>query len=389
MSTINTLHEANHALDLWEPRRVLTLDAARKHSARVGFVRKILLGLCALILAVLIYFFLKTSKHSPAPTPQAYAVKMVNPTYKGRMSDGEPYRLSADFATRNTQTPEIVELERPILHFVNQSGALELGTTPSESTILAYYGLFNNAKQIIELEKNVHITMADGNVCLTSHTRLFLQAKRAEGDKAIDCMGAFGQASGNAYEINQQYTEFVFKNGMNAQLISKSPPQTNTNLRGSNSASNAPSVLSFGGDAPIDILAQKAVYKGSIILLSGSAHITQGEAEIFADSIDVFRTELPPALEQGKYGDINKLVAVGGFKYVGKQNTITGDKGVYEQDKNIITVTGNVVFSQNNNDFVGSDELIYDLTTKSMRFAGKCLGEKCKDSDRVAVVTGN
>jgi len=38
-------HSASEALGLWEPKRTLTLAAARRHSARIRFLRRLLICL--------------------------------------------------------------------------------------------------------------------------------------------------------------------------------------------------------------------------------------------------------------------------------------------------------------------------------------------------------
>jgi len=48
---------ASDALGLWEPKRTLTLEAARKHTARIKVMRYVLLAICAGLAAYLVYEF--------------------------------------------------------------------------------------------------------------------------------------------------------------------------------------------------------------------------------------------------------------------------------------------------------------------------------------------
>ena len=68
---------ASDALGLWEPKRTLTLEAARKHSARIKVLRYILLTLCAALAAYLIYEFATQSKNVIVEDNPTESVKMV------------------------------------------------------------------------------------------------------------------------------------------------------------------------------------------------------------------------------------------------------------------------------------------------------------------------
>jgi lipopolysaccharide export system protein LptA len=147
--------------------------------------------------------------------------------------------------------------------------------------------------------------------------------------------------------------------------------------------------VSFGGDEPIDVKAERAAYKGPKTVLSGDVEIVQGSSRINANEMDLLRKQLSED-DQGlvKYGNINLIIAKGKFKYITPQNSVVGDKGVYERDKNIITVTGNVTFTQDSGNTVSGDKLIYDLTTNRARFDSNCEGQTCADDERVNITIG-
>ncbi|NNC38493.1 MAG: LPS export ABC transporter periplasmic protein LptC [Acidimicrobiales bacterium] len=215
MSTTSVNDKPNgdgHALQYWEPRRALTLDAARRHSIFVRRARYLLLGFALLLVAMLIWYFINAPKPM-TPTGNAEEnVKMINPVYKGRTSDSLPYRINADEAVRYFARPDEVNLSNPVLNFLREEGA-------PESVIVAASGLYNNATQVLELRQEVQLNTDNGYQCQTSHARVFVKSKRIEGDEPISCSGEFGTVLGNAYEINDDYTEFVFKNGMTGHII--------------------------------------------------------------------------------------------------------------------------------------------------------------------------
>ena len=102
----------------------------------------------------------------------------------------------------------------------------------------------------------------------------------------------------------------------------------------------------FGGDAPIKVLAEQATYEGGLTVLVGNVDVTQGTARIRSDKMNIYRAEAANETSSLKLGTVNRIDARGNFRYTTPDNNVTGDKGVYERDKGIITVTGNVKVTQ-------------------------------------------
>ncbi|PHR92576.1 MAG: hypothetical protein COA69_06990 [Robiginitomaculum sp.] len=380
--TIASTQNDGKLAEFWEPRRALTLDAARRHSAFIRIARRALLGSAALLAATLVWYFIRTPKAMTLTPSPDETVKMVNPIYKGRTADGSPYRITANDAIRFIQNPDEVKLAQPILNFLRTDGA-------KESVVLAVSGLYDSKNQILNLNQDVKLDTDDGYRCKTGHSRIFVKEKRIEGDGGIDCTGTFGKAAGNGYEINDGYTEFVFKDGMVAQFI---PNEADDALRGLStiglaSTSKGPKA-SFGTDRPVDVSADRGVYRGPKTVLTGNVDVRQEDARILADQMDLVR-EIEWENEDGtiKYGNVNRIVAVGNFKYTNPESTVTGNKGVYERDKNTITVTGNVRYTQASGNSVTGCSLVYDLMTNRASFDGRC-GQDTKQNGRVTIKTG-
>jgi len=158
-------------------------------------------------------------------------------------------------------------------------------------------------------------------------------------------------------------------------------------------AGDARAQVSFGNDSPIHVKADKATYRGAKTILSGNVSVKQKDTTILADRMDLHRaeeasSEAPVDNGSVKLGNINRIVAVGNFKYITSENRVTGDKGVYERDKEIITVTGNARFVQNNGNTVTGSKMIYDLNTNRAKIDGSCTGRNCKNNDRVKINIG-
>lgn len=204
-------HEVSEALGLWEPKRTLTLEAARRHSQRIKIIRLVLIGLAGLLIIALVWQFTNQSSGPPIADNPDEAVKMINPRYSGRTDDGLPFFLTAAEAVRTTSNEKVVELVKPVLHFYREAGV-------DESLIVAETGTYDDVEKILNLRTTVNLTTDDGTECVSTHARIFARTKKVEGDEPIKCDGAFGKVNGNAYEILENYTVFVFKNGMDAVL---------------------------------------------------------------------------------------------------------------------------------------------------------------------------
>jgi len=220
-----------HALAHWEPRHVLSLDAAKRHSSFIQNARLVLVAFSGILLLILLWYFISAPKPRPQEDNPDETVKMINPVYKGRTADNLPFRITADEAVRFLQSPDDTKLLNPVLSFLRSSEV-------EESMVLALTGLYNSETQVLELRQEVHLKTDDGYDCQTSHARIFVKGKRIEGDEAISCTGQFGRVAGAAYEINDNYSEFMFKGGMTALIVPKKtngalvPADTVSPLRG-------------------------------------------------------------------------------------------------------------------------------------------------------------
>jgi len=213
--------KVSEALGLWEPKRTLTLEAARRHSARIKRIRQILIGLAVALAVVLMTQFLTQNTAIIVEDDPNESVKMTNPRYSGRTKDGLPFWLTADAAIRTSQNSTEVDLVNPVLNFLRNSGV-------EKSVITAASGQYDDVTQVLNLVTDVDLKTDDGYHCITTHARIFARDKRIEGDKPIECQGSFGNVNGNQYEILDAYSVFVFKGGMDAFLESDATPPPET-----------------------------------------------------------------------------------------------------------------------------------------------------------------
>lgn len=380
-STSSRDNSVADALGLWEPKRTLTLEAARRHTLRIKNLRKVLIGLAGLLVLFLIFQFVGSgTKTFDDPNPTE-SVKMVNPRYSGRTSDGLPFYLTADTATRKMANRTEVALIKPVLEFIRAEDA-------ASSFVLADTGTYDDVKKILNLRTDVNLETDDGYMCDTTHARIFARDKRLEGDEPIACVGNFGTVNGRAFEINDNYKEFVFKDGMDA-VIRQDPAKVTSTDEGS-SRSEGQTSFAFGGDGPINITADRAVYIGGQTDLSGDVVVTQDGATIYSDTMNIFRQEATSEADGSlRLGEVNKIIATDNFRYKTAENDVTGNRGVYERDKNLITVTGDVLVKQPGGNTAKTDKLTYNTITETIRFSGNCQGRDCGAGGRTRVVIQN
>ncbi len=209
-------HQVSEALGLWEPKRTLTLEAARRHSKRIKLMQRVLMAVSACLVLYLVFQFATQGKTIIIEDNPTESVKMINPRYSGRTDDGLPFYLTALSATRMLTNRTEVMLEKPVLEFLRDNGA-------SASFINADTGTYDDVNKVLNLRTAVDLKTDDGNFCVTTHARIFAREKRIEGDERIECKGNFGIVNGNAYEINDNYKVFVFKSGMDAVINQETP----------------------------------------------------------------------------------------------------------------------------------------------------------------------
>ncbi len=380
MSTASTISQSpdrrvSEGLGLWEPKRALTLEAARAHTQRIKLMRYVLIGLSVVLVGILIWQFLSDRGGFDPISDPTESVKMVNPRYSGRTGDGLPFYLTADTAVRRMEDRNTVLLQKPVLEFIRTRGA-------ESSAVIAKTGSYNDMDKVLELNTDVNLQTDDGNSCDTTHARIFNVEKRIEGDEPIDCTGGFGQVSGQTYEIQDDYKTFVFKNGMVARLERGSDVADSTPID-----TDAEFDFSFGGSGPVDIVATTGIYKGNFTDLEGNVRIDQEGSIITADQMDIFRVQQDGAVEGSvKLGAIQKIDAEGNFRYITAENDIRGSKGVYEREKSLMTVTGDVIVVQPGGNRYEAQKLTYNTKSGAVRFSGKCLGQNCDAGERVAII---
>jgi lipopolysaccharide export system protein LptA len=145
------------------------------------------------------------------------------------------------------------------------------------------------------------------------------------------------------------------------------------------SVPNALQGFSQNKDQPVKIEAASLEVrdKEKIATFSGNVVVTQGDTTMKCKSLIVhydtdsksssgMKTAQPGP---GGNSSIKKLEALGGVFVTQKDQTATGDKGLFDMKSNSITLSGNVLITQNQNVLKG-ERLVVDMTTGAARVEG-------------------
>ena len=380
-------HAASDALGLWEPKRALTLSGARKHTQRIALLRKTLIGISFTLIALLMFYFATQSSEMVIPDDPDTSVRMINPRYSGRTSDGLPFYLTSETATRQLEDRNAVSLINPVLEFIRADEA-------ASSFVKADGGSYDDINKILDLRtdkslpedvrQNVILETDDGYRCVTSHARIFARNKRIIGEDPIRCTGNFGTVNGTSYEILDNYRTFVFKNSMDG-IINRDGDNA-AGLRGplETEATRARPVFGFDGNGPINVKAEQATYYGGTTDLMGDVVVVQDGSTIYSDEMKILRDRAENASPDSlRLGAVREIIGTGSFRYVSEDNDVRGDRGIYEHDQSRVTVTGNVTVVLPNGNTVSTDRLVYDTVTETIHFSGQCRG--CDNNGRLAI----
>jgi lipopolysaccharide export system protein LptA len=121
----------------------------------------------------------------------------------------------------------------------------------------------------------------------------------------------------------------------------------------------------------IDAASLEVRDKDKVATFSGNVRVVQGDTTMRCQSLMVFYEggdkAAPGAMKAATPGpggqqSISRLEAKGGVVVTQKDQTATGDTGLFDMRKNTITLLGNVVVSQGTNVLRG-ERLLVDMTT--------------------------
>ena len=167
--------------------------------------------------------------------------------------------------------------------------------------------------------------------------------------------------------------------GANAQSAKPSAPSAPRNPPANLGPPNALQGFSQNRSQPVQIEAATLEVrdKDKMATFSGNVHVIQGDTDMRSRTLVVFyeadanaKTGVKAAQPgPGGSSQIRRLEANGNVIVTQKDQTATGDKGIFDMRANTVTLVGNVVISQGQNVLRG-ERLVVDLANGVSRVEG-------------------
>ncbi len=128
---------------------------------------------------------------------------------------------------------------------------------------------------------------------------------------------------------------------------------------------------------PLDITAERLEMKQKEgrAIFKGAVKVVQGDMTLSSETLTVFYK----TVENEEKPAITRLDALGSVTLVSKTETLSGDWGVYDVGRRLITLGGNVTFKQGENTLKGQ-RLEFDLVSGLAKLDGQ---ENKSDDGRV------
>lgn len=190
------------ATDLWEPRRQLSLEAARQRSARLSTLRLVFVALAAASFCS-IFVFMALNAVGAGVAAQALntddAQRMENPRFVGRTANGQRYVITAKSAIRKDGA-EVVVLDTPIYE------EAETGRR-----MLSVRGIYDPRARTVQLEGNVNFAGRDGQGFESTNATIDAENGIIRGERAIRGAGPLGAVRSDTYEIGNDGRTIILR----------------------------------------------------------------------------------------------------------------------------------------------------------------------------------
>jgi lipopolysaccharide export system protein LptC len=201
---------AAHPADFdWEPKRALTLRAARRRSRLIALLRRFFVAAAGAALASVFVFMGLYAVEGGFRADQYTAsepLRMLNPRFIGRTEQGGPYQLSAEVAERAPGENQPIELIAPVYR------------TEAGTIMLAPRGIYDEDAQTVVFDGEVLFADRGGNRFTTPHMLVDLEAGTLTGRGGVTGAGPLGVLQAESYELRDSDRALVLRGGVRGQI---------------------------------------------------------------------------------------------------------------------------------------------------------------------------
>jgi lipopolysaccharide export system protein LptC len=185
---------------------------ARVHSRLVRLLRVVLplimVGIIGLLVALVVAHAVRrqAAARKDASTP----IRMVNPHFFGRDSQGRAFTLGAQQASRDETSFQTVLLIDPSIT-MDVNG-------PSPSTLTADSGVFHEDTRILFLRGHVHATNTKQSSFATDEATVNTRTGEVVGGAPLSSQSQLGNLTSSRFNVYDKGDRVVFKGGVHARL---------------------------------------------------------------------------------------------------------------------------------------------------------------------------
>jgi lipopolysaccharide export system protein LptC len=186
----------------WEPKRQLTLEAARRRSKQISTLRLIFVGLASASFSA---FFGFMTLHAALggfggadELTEVESLKMISPRFSGRTGGGALFDVTAVTATRRGPQSDLIDLDSPVY-------------AAKDRKVTARTGVYDQAKRTVDLSGDVVFTDASGNTFTSTQAFVDAQANTVRGTRAIRGEGPLGSVRADSYELLDGGDRIIFR----------------------------------------------------------------------------------------------------------------------------------------------------------------------------------
>lgn len=137
-----------------------------------------------------------------------------------------------------------------------------------------------------------------------------------------------------------------------------------------------------GGPNPVEVNAEQAIEWHQDVrayVARGNASAKRNDSTVYAEVLTAYYREVP-----GKGNEVFQLVAEGNVRIVSPSQTVFGERGVYDVDKQVAVVTGNNLKLVTRTDVVTARDTLEYYEAKDMAVArGDALAVRQSNGDRL------
>ena len=197
------------AMPAWEPRRALSLRAARRRSRLIAALRRIFVASAGASFASVFVFmalFAVEGGFNRSYYSAAEPLRMINPRFIGRTERGGPYQITAETAERARGENEPIELVAPVYR------------TETGTVMLAPRGVYDEGGRKLVFQGDVLFADRGGNRFTTPNMMVDLEQGALVGQGGVTGAGPLGVVRADAYELREGDRALVLRGGVRGQI---------------------------------------------------------------------------------------------------------------------------------------------------------------------------